>query len=328
MKNLDNQIIVSIKCLVYNHAPYIRQCLDGFVMQKTSFRFEAIVHDDASTDGTQDIIKEYAEKYPDIINPIYETENQYSKKDGSLRKIMNNACNGKYIALCEGDDYWIDPLKLQKQVDILEKHSDYTIIFNKVQAIDKEGNILNWTIPYMNDIQEGPITLEDYSKEEFFNGHWTFHTSSVMYRASIMEEYMRSGLYKFFPYGDMPLMLYFLYTGFGYYFSDISGSYRWLSGGYNSTIRGNKEKAIKDNQQLIKGLKFFDIYTKKKYSKYIKRRIYKAEYDNFKLKSNYIAIYSPKYRHFRSKMDYFNLKTQIAETFIPHVYKLYKKFFH
>ena len=128
MKNLDNQIIVSIKCLVYNHAPYIRQCLDGFVMQKTNFRFEAIVHDDASTDGTQDIIREYAEKYPDIINPIYETENQYSKKDGSLRKIMNNACNGKYIALCEGDDYWIDPLKLQKQVDILEKHSDYTIL--------------------------------------------------------------------------------------------------------------------------------------------------------------------------------------------------------
>ena len=79
MKNLDNQIIVSIKCLVYNHAPYIRQCLDGFVMQKTNFRFEAIVHDDASTDGTQDIIREYAEKYPDIINPIYETENQYSK---------------------------------------------------------------------------------------------------------------------------------------------------------------------------------------------------------------------------------------------------------
>ena len=84
-------------------------------MQKTNFRFEAIVHDDASTDGTATIIKEYAEKYPDIIKPILETENQYSKHDGSLRRIVDEAClGGKYVAWCEGDDYWIDALKLQK----------------------------------------------------------------------------------------------------------------------------------------------------------------------------------------------------------------------
>ena len=103
MESLDNQIVVSIRCLTYNHAPYIRQCLDGFVMQKTNFRFEAIVHDDASTDGTQDIIREYAEKYPDIIKPIYETENQYSKRDGSLRRVIDSAMSptSKYITICE-----------------------------------------------------------------------------------------------------------------------------------------------------------------------------------------------------------------------------------
>lgn len=104
-------LMVSIQCTAYNHEPYIRQCLEGFVMQKTNFRFEAIVHDDASIDGTADIIREYAEKYPDIIKPIYETENQYSKHDGSLRQIMDEACIGKYIAACKGDDYWTDPLK-------------------------------------------------------------------------------------------------------------------------------------------------------------------------------------------------------------------------
>ena len=83
--------LVSIKCLVYNHGSYIRQCLDGFVMQKTNFAFEAIVHDDASTDNSAEIIREYAEKYPDIIKPIYETENRYSKRNGSLRRIMNEA---------------------------------------------------------------------------------------------------------------------------------------------------------------------------------------------------------------------------------------------
>lgn len=87
-------IMLSIRCMVYNHEPYLRDCLEGFVMQKTTFRFEAIVHDDASTDGSATIIKEYAEKYPDIIKPIYETENQYSKRDGSLGHIMHEACKG------------------------------------------------------------------------------------------------------------------------------------------------------------------------------------------------------------------------------------------
>lgn len=84
----NEPLMVTILCLVYNHESYIRQCLEGFVMQKTNFRFEAIVHDDASTDGTAAIIREYAEKYPDIIKPIFETENQYSKGDGSLGRIM------------------------------------------------------------------------------------------------------------------------------------------------------------------------------------------------------------------------------------------------
>ena len=98
--------LVSIRCLVYNHELYLRQCLDGFVMQKTNFPFEAIVHDDASTDGSAAIIREYAEKYPEIIKPMYETENQYSKHDGSLAKAMDAAMHpdSKFIALCEGDD--------------------------------------------------------------------------------------------------------------------------------------------------------------------------------------------------------------------------------
>lgn len=116
--------IVSIWCLVYNHEPYLRQCLDGFVLQKTNFCFEAIVHDDVSTDDSASIIREYAEKYPNIIKPIFEKENQHSKHDGSLDKIMYDACVGKYIAKCEGDDYWTDPNKLQKQVGFMEENPD------------------------------------------------------------------------------------------------------------------------------------------------------------------------------------------------------------
>ena len=123
-KDIQQPLMVTIRCIAYNQEPYIRDCLEGFVMQQTNFRFEAIVHDDASTDGTAAIIREYAEKYPDIIKPILETENQYSKHDGSLERIMNEHIHGKYVAYCEGDDCWIDPLKLQKQVDYMEMHPD------------------------------------------------------------------------------------------------------------------------------------------------------------------------------------------------------------
>lgn len=88
-------------------------------MQKTTFPFEIVVHDDASTDSTADIIRKYEEKYPNIVKPIYETENQYSKPGYPLGKIVNSALKGKYVAFCEGDDYWIDENKLQRQFDFL-----------------------------------------------------------------------------------------------------------------------------------------------------------------------------------------------------------------
>ena len=133
--------LVSIRCLVYNHEPYLRQCLDGFVMQQTTFPFEAIVHDDASTDGSAAIIREYVERYPDIIKPIYETENQYSKRDGSLARIMDAAMhpNSKYIALCEGDDYWTDPHKLQLQVDIMEADESIGLVHTYARAYDQQS---------------------------------------------------------------------------------------------------------------------------------------------------------------------------------------------
>lgn len=127
--------LVSIICITYNHEPYIRQCLDGFMMQKTNFPFEVLIHDDASTDKTADIIREYEARYPDVIKPIYQTENQYSKgvKIG-LTYLYPNA-KGKYIAECEGDDYWTDPLKLQKQVDFLDSNSSCGLVYTNIDTL-------------------------------------------------------------------------------------------------------------------------------------------------------------------------------------------------
>ena len=128
-------MLVSISIITYNQKDFIRQTLDGILMQKTNFAFEVLIHDDCSTDGTTEIIKEYEEKYPEIIRPIYEEENQFSKGKGIVRNFIFPRVQGKYIAFCEGDDYWTDENKLQKQVDFLEANPDYTVCFHRVKKI-------------------------------------------------------------------------------------------------------------------------------------------------------------------------------------------------
>lgn len=174
MKRNNQHSLVAIKCLVFNHELYLRDCLDGFVMQQTDFPFVAIVHDDASTDKSADIIREYAAKYPDIIKPIYETENQYSKQDGSLQRIMEeavNATDAKYIAMCEGDDYWTDPYKLQKQVSFLETHPDYSLCFHRVNVLSSQQGDKQ----LFNQLEE-----RDYTAREIYE-KWTIPTCSAVF---------------------------------------------------------------------------------------------------------------------------------------------------
>lgn len=132
--------VVSVCSTTYNHENYISEAIDGFLMQETNFPFEIIIRDDCSTDKTASIVSAYAKKFPKIIKPIYETENQYSKGVKPMPEVFKKAV-GKYFALCEGDDYWTDPLKLQKQVDFLEQNLEYVITYSKIQAFDVNGNI-------------------------------------------------------------------------------------------------------------------------------------------------------------------------------------------
>lgn len=137
---MDNiqEPLVSICCVTYNHEKYIRDAIESFLMQKTDFPFEIIIHDDASTDRTADIIREYEKKYPEIIKPIYQTENQYSK-GVRISFIAFKKTKGKYIAFCDGDDYWTDPMKLQTQVTFLERNPDYVITYSAVKPFNENG---------------------------------------------------------------------------------------------------------------------------------------------------------------------------------------------
>lgn len=211
----DRPIIVSIWCLTYNHEKYIRQCLDGFVMQKTNFRFEAIVHEDASTDGTAEIVREYAEKYPDIIKPIIETENQYSKKDGSLDRIMEKSCIGKYVALCEGDDYWIDPMKLQKQVDFLEEHEDYGLVYTRVKCFNQRTQSF-----------EGEWG-KDCDYHYLLTHGSSIPTLTAFYRSNLQRVYLDSIKDDpVWPLGDVPLWLYFMRFSKIKFLDHVTGVYR------------------------------------------------------------------------------------------------------
>lgn len=252
----DNQqpLMVTIRCTVFNHERYLRECLDGFVMQKTNFRFEAIVHDDASTDGSAAIIKEFAEKYPDIIKPILETENQYSKQDGSLGRIMDESCHGKYIAFCEGDDYWTDPLKLQKQIDFLESHPDYSLCFHNA--------VIHWEDGRTEDSVFSNVEDREYTAVEIFE-KWTIPTASVVirYNNDYKEWRSRAGLNKKFCYGDIICFLSASKCGKLYGMSDIMSIYRKQEGGAVYTY--NVKRQIRQAYHSLEIYKVFGKELKK-----------------------------------------------------------------
>ena len=173
--------LVSVSCTTYNHVAYIRQCLDPILSQQTNFPFEIVIHDDASTDGTKEIIEEYVAKYPGVIHPIFQKENQYSKGIRGLPSRYNYPrCRGKYIAICEGDDYWTDPLQLQKQVDFLEAHEDYVMTYHDMDLVDQHGVILQQTlIPSRHK--------KDASKEDLILGRRVPMTLTLCFRNVIRE---------------------------------------------------------------------------------------------------------------------------------------------
>lgn len=211
--------LVSINCIVFNHEPYIRDALEGFVGQKTDFAFEAVVHDDASTDGTAAIIREYAEKYPDIIKPIYETENQYSKRDGSLWRIMDAQMRGKYVAFCEGDDCWTDPHKLQEQVDYLEAHPECGMVYGQAQNFHHADKRLG-------AVWGGP---QETFRQLLVNSQ--VPTLTVVMRTSLLKDYraMTAEVARGWQMGDYPQWLYVAANSSVHFLPEVLGRYRVLA---------------------------------------------------------------------------------------------------
>ena len=172
---------VSVLCTAYNHEAYIAQALESFVSQRTDFPFEVLVTDDASTDGTAAVIRDYAARYPTIIRPFLLTENQFSQGVSLFETILYKEARGEYFAECEGDDYWIDPEKLQRQVDFLDSHPDYTACVHNTVAHTMDETTPDRVLYPQTGDRDIPfeLVLQGMSR--------AFHTSSVVVRRDYME---------------------------------------------------------------------------------------------------------------------------------------------
>jgi len=229
-----NKPKVSIICLTYNHKKYISQTIEGFLMQKTSFPFEIVIHDDASTDGTSEIIKQYEAKFPDLFNCIYQTENQKSKGRAVLPVALERA-KGKYIALCEGDDYWIYPHKLQKQIDFLEANNEFAICFHNAKVLfddPQKKETLYSDFPWNNiDRNRDIYTIEDLIAAPLCP------TASVVFRKPV--NFIIPDWYHKVPSGDMALEIILCGDKKIKYFDEIWAVYRKHSGGITANHRGD-----------------------------------------------------------------------------------------
>lgn len=223
---------VSCHVITYNHINYISKCIDGILMQKTNFDFEIVIGDDVSTDGTREIVKEYASRFPDMIRL-----NLRDKRGTGIPGKENfmstlEMCDGEYITLCDGDDYWTDPLKLQKQVDFLEQNKEYSICFHNVKYIDISGGETKHKNFNSGSIEK-TFTIEDLSSGNFIDA------PSVIFKNN---DKILPSWFKYSPIGDYPLHMINASFGLIKYFPEEMAVYRVGSGVWST--KSNIEQTV------------------------------------------------------------------------------------
>ena len=233
--------LVSILCTTFNQKDYIRQTIDGFLMQKVNFPIEIIIHDDASTDGTAEIVKEYAERFPEIIKPILQTENQYSQGIEVWTTHVYPKAQGKYYAECEGDDYWTDPNKLQRQIDFLENNPDYSFAHTSFKYYDQAND------KFLEDksaVENTRIQKECPEKVGLYildHNQYRIQTVTTVYRSSLREKITdKFAIGSYFMMGDTQLFFFAAMYGKIYYDPSVTSVYRLTP--HSACQRGEKNK--------------------------------------------------------------------------------------
>jgi len=234
--NLDEPLL-TIKCITYNHEPFIRDALNGFLMQKTDFPFRIVVHDDASTDGTREVVEQYAAAFPNVIRAVLQERNLYS------RGINRNSCidpliAGQYVAICEGDDYWIDGQKLQMQVDFLENHQAYAFCWTRFYLLHDDSLKIS---PDLNGRYFRPNGKGvDFDFREFCYTGWNIGMQTMVYRQTAKNN--QHAMLK--NYRDVFLISDLLHAGRGFCLPAFTAVYRQHAGGIYAGISESQRKIV------------------------------------------------------------------------------------
>lgn len=314
------EYMVSICCLAFNHEPYIRKALDGFLMQKTDFPFEVVIHDDKSTDRTAEMIREYEEKYPHIIHPLYQSENQYSKGIRNISGAFNfPRATGKYIAMCEGDDYWCDENKLQMQVDYMEAHPDCTLCFHSA-GIESEDKALRSTRirPYEGD---RICTAEDVIDKKA-----NYPTASLLFAAEPVKRLPK--YYYECPVGDIPLQIYLADLGYAFYMDRQMSIYRQgVSVSWSQQMeQGNYEQKLTEHHDRMKQMfRDFEQDTEFRHHEAVESAMGRMDFLTQLNVRHYRQAREPKYRTYYKELP---LRTRIlidVELYLPWMYCLMQK---
>lgn len=230
-KKFGSENLISVKCLTFNHEFNIERCLDSILSQVTEYHFEIVIHDDCSTDNTQKIICDYQQKYPSIIKPILQSANTYSQNPILPGLTALKACSGNYVAICEGDDYWVDTKKLEKQVLFLKENPSYTLTVSGYYEYDtscgKNNTILLSPATSQKNEKGFTFTLND------IRHRWYYSTLTAFF---VLSPDLIKKLEKYKYLRDVHLLYHLLKTGDGFYFSEIFGTYNIHSSGVFSGI--------------------------------------------------------------------------------------------
>lgn len=265
---MNSQVMVSIWCVTYNHKRYIKDAIEGFLRQKTTFDYHIIIHDDASTDGTSDIVREYATRYPDKITAIIQEENLYSKHLEAGRgrvPFMKKYVTGKYLACCEGDDYWTDPYKLQLQIEYMETHPECVMTSHDAMAIKSDGDNCSLLCPYE---KEKDLDIDEVIM--WYRGN--LPSAAAVFRKDVL---YRKGIFdNSCPSGDWVQQLYCMTKGKIHYFNKVMSNYRvGTPGSYTVTEWDDVKKRISIRVSQIIFLITYDNYMKEGYHNIITQKI-------------------------------------------------------
>ncbi|RNI28028.1 glycosyltransferase [Rufibacter immobilis] len=249
---------VSVCMITYNHAAYIAQAIEGVLMQKTDFTVELVIGEDCSTDATRSIISAYQKAYPDKIKLLLPEHNL-----GMMKNFLNtlSACDGEYVAFCDGDDYWTEPLKLQKQVDFLDSHPDFAISFHRALILHESTG----QTEFSNKGQKSVSSVTDLFKENFICTTTTvYRNRPFSYYPTFLEQA---------AVGDWTLHVLNAATGKIGFMEDTMAAYRLHQGGTMASTNASYAKLKTMLHQNIKTFASLDTFLHYKYHKEIKELI-------------------------------------------------------